>query len=161
MTIRALEPGEESVIRELYAHLSPRTRYLRFFSAMPSLPDAVVRQLASVDGRRHVAFVVEDEVSGRAEPIALASFGAIDDEAVELGLVVRDDWQNRRIGTELARRVLDAAEARGFHRFVASIQAHNVAIRRILHHVGVTVSSTFEGGVWELAFVRRRQPCVK
>jgi RimJ/RimL family protein N-acetyltransferase len=155
-TIRLLQTGEEDLIRELYAHLSPRTRYLRFFSAMPVLPDSLVRQLAKVDGRRHIAFIAEDDAGGRPEPIALGSFGAIDETSVELGLVVRDEWQNKHIGTELATRLLNAAETCGFHRFVATIHSHNVAIRRLLHNVGVIVSSTFAGGAWELAFVRRK-----
>jgi RimJ/RimL family protein N-acetyltransferase len=155
LRIRPLRRCEEQPIRELYAHLSPRSRYMRFFSVMPSLPDALVRQLASVDGCRQVAFVAEDDVDGRVEPVALASYGAIDDSTVEVGLVVRDEWQNQRLGTALATRVLDAAEASGFHRFVASIHTHNTAIRRLLYRVGVVVSSTFESGVFELAFVRR------
>jgi len=155
LRIRPLRHCEEQPIRELYAHLSPRTRYLRFFSPMPSLPDALVRQLACVDGRRHVALVAEDDSGGRPEPVALASFGAIDDTSVELALVVRDEWQNQRVGSELAARVLDAAEACGFHRFVASIHTHNLAIRRLLQNVGTVVSSTFDAGIAELAFVRR------
>ena len=42
-----------------------------------------------------------------------------------------DDWQGRRLGSELAVRLLDAAEACGCHRFVAHIAAGNTAIRRI------------------------------
>jgi RimJ/RimL family protein N-acetyltransferase len=158
LRIRPLRQCEEQPIRELYAHLSTRSRYMRFFSVMPSLPDALVRQLACVDGVHRVAFVAEDDAEGHAEPVALASFGAIDDMTVELGLVVRDEWQNQRLGTALASRILDAAEARGFHRFVASIHTHNTAIRRLLSRVGVVVSSTLESGVFELAFVRRTAP---
>ena len=153
--IRALRYCEEDPIRELYAHLSPRSRYLRFFSAMPVLPDSVVRQLACVDGRRTVALVAEAHVGGRADVIGLASYGAIDETTVELGLVVRDEWQRQYVGTELATRVLELAESRGFHRFVASIHSHNVAIRRLLLKIGIVVSATFEGGVSEVAFVRR------
>ncbi len=155
LRIRPLRDCEEDVIRELYAHLSPRTRYLRFFSAMPVLPDSLVRQLACVDGRRRVALVAEDETRGRAEPVALASFGAVDDTTVELGLVVCDAWQNQRLGTELATRIMNAAEVSGFHRFAATIHMHNVAIRRLLRRVTVIVSSTFDSGTLELALVRR------
>jgi len=153
--IRPLRRCEEDPIRELYAHLSPRSRYLRFFSAMPVLPDAVVRQLACVDGRRSVALVAEARVGDRADVVGLASYGAIDERTVELGLVVRDEWQRQSIGTELATRVLEMAEARGFHRFVASIHSHNVAIRRLLLKIGIVVSATFEGGVSEIVFVRQ------
>jgi len=156
LRIRPLRRYEEDPIRELYAHLSPRSRYMRFFSVMPTLPDTVVRQLASVDGCRHVALVAESDADGHAEPIALASFGAIDETTVELGLVVRDEWQNQQVGTVLATRLLNAAEACGFHRFAATIHMHNVAMRRLLRHIVVIVSSKFDAGVSELAFVRQK-----
>jgi hypothetical protein len=41
--IRPLRRGEDLPIRQLYENLSPDTRYLRFFSPMPRLPDAVLR----------------------------------------------------------------------------------------------------------------------
>ena len=41
LRIRPLRRCEESTITDLYDHLSPRTRYLRFFSQMPRLPDDI------------------------------------------------------------------------------------------------------------------------
>jgi len=57
--IRALHSREERPIRVLHARLSPRTRYLRFLSPIPTLPDALVRRLACVDYRRRLAVVAE------------------------------------------------------------------------------------------------------
>src|SRR3954453_16770593 len=116
--IRALHRCEEKPIRELYARLSPRTRYLRFLSPMPTLPDTLVRMLACVDYRRKLALVAEYDNGRDAEVIGLGSFGAAEkDGDVEVALVIRDDWQRLRVGTELARRILEAAQARGFQRF--------------------------------------------
>lgn len=153
--IRALRRCEERPIRELYARLSPRTRYMRFFSPMPVLPDAVVRLLACVDYRRTLALLVEYDNGCGWEAIGLGSFGAVDDNDVEIALVVRDDWQRLRLGTELARRILQAAEDRGFHRFIANVRSENVAVRRLLRHVGEIVSAKMIGGVSEIAFIRR------
>lgn len=139
--IRPLRQGEADPIRSFYAQLSPRSRYLRFFSPMPALPDSVVRLLTSVDYRRKLALVAEDGDAG--ELVALASFGAV------------DDWQQQHVGTELATRVLEAAEALGFRRFVVHVTADNAAIRRLLRHVGSVVSANASGGVSEIEFVRR------
>ncbi|HEX7138277.1 MAG TPA: GNAT family N-acetyltransferase [Vicinamibacterales bacterium] len=155
--IRALRRFEEGPIRELYAHLSPRSRYMRFFSPLPTLPDSVVRLLVRVDYYRSLALVAEARDEGGAAVIGIASFGAIDDSNVEVALVVRDDWQQQRVGTELARRVIDAAESRGFHRFLATFRSENVAIRRLLAAVGDVVSVRASGGISELAFVRRKE----
>jgi GNAT superfamily N-acetyltransferase len=154
--IRPLRACDDGPIRELYSHLSPRTRYLRFFSPAPRLPDSVLKLLSHVDYRRRLAMLAELNIAERAEVAALGSFAAIDDDTAEVGLVVRDEWQRRGIGKALAMRVLLAAEARGFDRFVAHVLGGNVAIREVLNHVGVVVSTKTKHGVSEVFFVRRR-----
>jgi GNAT superfamily N-acetyltransferase len=123
---------------------------------MPRLPDYVVRMLACVDYRRQLALVAEHDNENGREIVGLASFGATDDGNVEVALVVRDDWQRQRLGTELAARLLQAAEARGFHRFIANVHSDNVAIRKLLRTQGDVVSTKRSGSLSELAFVRRR-----
>ena len=88
--------------------------------------------------------------------MGLASFAAIDDGNVEVALVIRDDWQRQRLGAALADTLLQAAEARGFHRFIATVRSDNVAIRRLVKNLGDVVPAKMSGGISELAFVRRR-----
>jgi RimJ/RimL family protein N-acetyltransferase len=153
--IRNLRPGEEQIIRQLWEHLSPRSRYHRFLSVTPGLPDSLVRSLASVDNERQLALVAEREGGPVAEVVGLASFAATDDESGEVGIVVRDDWHKRQVGTELATRLLHAAERRGFRRFVAHVVVDNAAVRPLLAKVAVVVSSRVSRGMCEIAFVRR------
>ncbi len=155
LRIRPLRPCEERPVRDLFAALSVRSRYLRFLSPFQSLPDNLVRTLACIDYRRTLSLIAERDAPDGAEVIALVNFGAVDDEHVELGLVVRDDWQGRRVGTELARRIVHAAEARGYRRFIAHIAYDNLPIRRILARVGDVVSARSSGGVSEVAFQAR------
>src|SRR3979409_1622693 len=70
--IRAFHSREERPIRALQARLSPRTRYLRFLSPIPTLPDALVRRLACVAYRRRLAVVAEEEAPGCARLVAIA-----------------------------------------------------------------------------------------
>ena len=70
--IRALHSREERPIRVLHARLSPRTRYLRFLSPIPTLPDALVRRLACVDYRRRLAVVAVDQQDGTVGVLALS-----------------------------------------------------------------------------------------
>jgi RimJ/RimL family protein N-acetyltransferase len=151
--IRALHSREERPIRVLHARLSTRTRYLRFLSPIPTLPDALVRRLACVDYRRRLAVVAEDEGAGGV--VALASFNAVDETTAEVAVVVQDDWQRLGIGTALVSTLLDAAEKRGFNRFVATIATDNSIIRRLLDRFGRIVGSHTSLGVSELVFVRR------
>jgi GNAT superfamily N-acetyltransferase len=153
--VRPLRRCEDGVVRDLYGRLSPRTRYLRFFSQMPTLPESVVRLLTCVDYRRQLALLVELDTAEGAEVVALGSYAALDDRCVEVGLVVRDEWQRQGIGIALADRVMRAAQARGFDRFVAHTLWDNVVLRKLLNHVGNIISSTTRYGVCELTFASR------
>jgi acetyltransferase len=153
--IRPLRPCDDGPIRELYSHLSPRTRYLRFLSPMPVLPDSVLSLMTCVDYRRRLALLAELDIADGTEVVALGSFGAIDDGTAEVGLVVRDEWQGQGIGIALAARVLQAAEARGFTRFVAHVLWDNGVIRKVLNQVGHVLSTRTHHGVSEVSFVRQ------
>jgi GNAT superfamily N-acetyltransferase len=155
LRIRPLLPGEADPLRELYARLSPRSRYLRFFSAAPEAPESMVRLLACADGRRRLALVAEHEGRHGWETVGLANFAAVDDSSVEVALVVRDDWQNRGVGAQLGRRLLRAAEVRGYHQFVVHLLPDNLAIRILLKKLCKVVSTRVSGGVSEVTFVRR------
>jgi len=152
--LRPLLPFEEPPVRELFQHLSSQTRYLRFLSPLRELPESLLRQIVAVDCLRHLELVAEHEVDTGVETIGLGGFAAVDGESVEVGLVVRDDWQGRRLGSELAARILDAAEARGFHRFIAHVAAGNTAIGKIIRNVGEIVAARASFGVSEVVFVR-------
>jgi RimJ/RimL family protein N-acetyltransferase len=99
--------------------------------------------------------LVAQQDEGSAEAVGLASFGAVDDDSAEVGLVVRDDWQRQGVGTELATRVLQAAEDRGFHRFIAHVSCDNEPIRKIIRQIAVVISTKLDGRASELVFTRR------
>lgn len=153
--IRPLRPDEEGPVRELDSRLSLRSRYLRFLSPLPSLPDSLLQLLVSVDYRRRLSLIAEVEACGRREVIALGSFGAIDNGTAEVALVVSDAWQRQGVGTILARAILQAAEDRGFVRFVVHVLWENTVMRRLLKRVGHVVSSRSSLGTSEVTFVRR------
>jgi len=154
--IRILRRGEDGPIRELWPHLSPRTRYLRFLSIMSTLPDSLVHRLVSTDDHRTLAFVAEYDADGSAMVVGLANLGAVDDVSVEVGLVVRDDWQRQHVGTELAMTMMRTAEDLGFRRFIGHVLDENVAMKRLLKNIGEVVSASTSGNVQELAFTRLR-----
>jgi GNAT superfamily N-acetyltransferase len=156
LNIRPLRPGEEGAVRELCARLSLRTRYLRFFSALPVMPDSLVRMLGDVDDIRHLAVVAELDQAHGGHVVGLGNVGASDDERAEVGIVVADAWQRQGIGVALTASLLQAAETRGYRRFVVNGLWENPALRRLLNHVADVQSTSVRRGVMEITFVRRR-----
>lgn len=158
LRIRALRRGEYGPVRELWARLSLRTRYLRFFSPMPVLPDSLLRMLADVNDPRRLALVAELDNAEGGDVVALGNVGASDDDRAEVGLVVADAWQRQGIGVALGATLLQAAEVRGYHRFVVHGLWDNPALRPLLNHLAEVVSTNTRFGVSEITFVRRRTP---
>jgi len=160
LTIRFLRRGEESTLRELFARLSPRSRYLRFFSDMPVTPDSVVRLLADVDGIQRLALVAQLDQTHGCDVIALGNV-AVGEGLPELGIVVADAWQRQGIGIAVIDRLLEAAEHRGHHRFMVHALYENPALRKLLDHVADVESTSTRHGVTEITFVRRRPDKVR
>ena len=156
LRIRPFRCWESDTVRELYSHLSPRSRYLRFLCSMPVLPEPVLKALTCMDDRRCLALLAELEHPAGADVVALGNLGAIDDGTAELAVVVRDDYQRQGIGTALASKLLQAGEARGFKRFAAHVLWENsFVVRRLLNRADAVVCSTTSYGVSDLSFVRR------
>ena len=92
-----------------HAGLSERTRYLRYFSAYPRIPERDLYRFTNVDHHDRVAFVAE--LGG--EMIAVGRYerhGQGTDDA-EVAFVVADAHQGRGIGSVLLEH-LAAAGAR-------------------------------------------------
>jgi acetyltransferase len=153
--IRPLQRSDEGLIGRFYRRLSPRTRYLRFWSSMPDPPESLLRLITSVDGCRRLALIAASDVDG-TDIVALSEFAALDDRTAEIGLVVCDEWQRRGLGSALVMRTLCAAEARGFDRFVAEVLVYNAGMRRLLDRVGVVVSRRTTCSASTVTFVRRQ-----
>jgi GNAT superfamily N-acetyltransferase len=153
--IRSLRPGEDSVVRDLFARLSLPTRYLRFFLPLPVLSDSLLRMIGGADDPARIAMVAETD-DARRQVVALGNVAPAGFGRGEVGLVVADAWQRQGIGSALAASLLQAAQDRGYQKFVVYSLIGNRAVRPLLARVADVVSTRVHYGVSEIAFVQRR-----
>jgi GNAT superfamily N-acetyltransferase len=108
--------------------LSSRTAYSRFLTrAMPEDVADVDLMLARDPCHRAVLALRGEEIVGHAQ--AAGSPGL---DAVEIGVVVADEWQGRGIGTLLVRALLDEGPAATAGELDAFVLAWNTRARRLL-----------------------------
>jgi RimJ/RimL family protein N-acetyltransferase len=165
IVIRPIRPDDQARLRDSHARLSPLTRYRRFLSAKPYLSSADTTYLAVIDGCDHYAlvatFTAED---GEEAIVAVARFvrSPEDRRVAEFAIVVGDDWQGQGIGRELMGRLVDAAVTRGVERFVATMLADNLAIRRLSEEFAAgPLRQRRDGSTFEVEFAlptRRSDP---
>ena len=118
---------------------------MRFFSAMPRMPDSVKRSLLSIDPPRHFAVVAFDmdtlddtSHSPFEAAIGVARLIAIPQRAgtSEFAMTVVDEFQHHGLGHLLFELLLVAADHVGIHTIEADVLTENGAMSALLHHYG-------------------------
>jgi GNAT superfamily N-acetyltransferase len=137
VTIRPLVAADAGLLVDLFQRISPESRRLRFFTSMSGVPDDRVRRhaarLAAIDPRTDVALVALVEEAGQPHAVGVGRImGLNDPQAAEVALLVRDDYQREGVGTLLAARLLQEAQARGLTQLTAIYLPENTGIERLL-----------------------------
>lgn len=146
--IRPIRPSDEPMMKEMFYSFSERTRYLRFHGAMKSFPHTRLQVFCNVDYVQEMTLIC---VSGQANDEEVVAVGCyIHDQGnntAEVAFSVRDDWQNKGLGTHLFRKLVDIARERGIETFFAEVLSENLPMLNVFHHSGCTVSTRADGGV--------------
>src|SRR5437764_8435288 len=74
--LRLLRRADREKLVAAFDRLSPESRYRRFFTAMPRLPEKLLRRLFDIDGWNHVAIGAETMTAdpAEAEGVGIARF---------------------------------------------------------------------------------------
>ena len=147
--LRPICPNDGDALVAFHAKLSPRTRYLRYFSAYPRIPDRDLFRFTHVDHHDRVALVVE--LGGEIIAVGRYERTAGTDEA-EVAFVVADEHQGRGIGSVLLEHLAAAARECGVKHFHAIVLAENRAMIRVFREAGYETTRQVELGEVRLDF---------
>jgi GNAT superfamily N-acetyltransferase len=115
---------DREAIAEFLTGLSPRARYLRFFSGAPPTSSAMLRLLAGGAAHADVLVATDDDVIiGHA--MAGDRAGAGGARLTEIGVVVADAYRGLGLGSALVRRMVARARLRGVTAVVMEVLAEN------------------------------------
>ncbi len=148
--LRPIRPEDAPAIVAMHGRFSERTRYLRYFSPYPRIPERDLERFVTVDHRDREAFVVAlgDRLIavGRYERLGPGS------EDAEVAFVVEDAHQGRGVGSVLLEHLAAAGAEAGIRRFVAEVLPANGAMLRVFADAGYEVQRRYADGVVHLSF---------
>jgi RimJ/RimL family protein N-acetyltransferase len=134
--VRPVRPDDKAALARAYARLGQESRYRRFFSAAPELPDRLLHAAAEVDHDNHEALValplLSREIVGECRFIRLPDRP----DTAELAVTVADEWQRRGLGSVLLARLSARALEVGIAYFSAQVLAENRTMLAILAKLG-------------------------
>lgn len=146
--IRPIRPADEPMMKEMFYSFSERTRYLRFHGPMKSLPHDRLQVFCNVDYDEEMSLIGVIGAPGEETVIAVARYLRDSaDNVAEAAFTVRDDWQNKGLGTHLFNKLVEIARQRGIDKFRAEVLSENIPMLNVFRHSGCAVSTTAEEGV--------------
>lgn len=134
--VRQVRPGDAAALARAYANLGEESRYRRFFTVLPELPESTLKAAVEVDHENHEALIALPLES--AEIVGECRFirNADQPDSADAGVTVVDAWQGRGLGSALLTRLSERALELGIEYFTADILAENRTMLALLRSLG-------------------------
>jgi len=156
MRIRPIKPDDAYYLVDLFEHMGPESRFLRFNLALsnpdPGLVWTEAQRFSKIDPERDSAWLVFCDLPDQENaPVAGGRFVRLDDDTAEASLAVRDDMQRLGIGGQLLQFMVRQARDRGVKRLIATVQRGNRALWHLLQSSGLKYDVESLGGYSNIA----------
>jgi len=148
LRLRPIRPSDREAMRRGFERLSETSRYRRFLSPMPRLPDDMLVRFTEIDHVDHVAWVALDPHRPLDDPgVAVARYirHPAASQTADVAITVVDAYQGLGVGTLLMGLLAAIARSDGVHRFSSLVLRDNLPMRRLLTRLGARFSDEGDG----------------
>jgi acyl-CoA synthetase (NDP forming)/GNAT superfamily N-acetyltransferase len=144
--LRPIRREDGQLLVDFYAKVSDRSKYFRFFAPYPRLSERDVARFTNVDHHTRVAVIV----TIGEEMVAVGRYDRSAPGEAEVAFLVRDDHQQRGLGSVLLEHLAQTARENGINRFVAEVLPTNQRMLAVFRAAGYSVTDSYDDGVVSL-----------
>lgn len=136
--LRTLRPDDAKLIKTAISDMSPTSRYFRFFSPAPMVPDSVLKRLVEVDCITHIAWGAicadceTETVIGAVRAVRASS----DATTAEYSITVLDDYHGLGVARMLTAALLVDCLKSGITHLDAHLLSENRAASALIKSMG-------------------------
>ena len=147
--IRPIHPTDEPRMRDILYDLSQETLYSRFMSMSGRFSHKQIQNFVYIDHRKDAAIVATVPEAHGEDIVAVGRY-YLDESTnrAEIAFVIRDEWQNKAIGTFLFMYMVSLAKRNGISGFTAEVLRENKRMQAIIKNCGYKITSRLEEGVY-------------
>jgi len=141
VVVRAIRFEDGPRLQTFVRRLSSRSRRLRFFSALVELSAAQLERFLRLYPSRGLALVA---LSNHEPEVIVAEARCVldrDGDSAEFAIAVADEFQRRRLGTQLLNKLVAYASAKGVRRLFGEILADNHGMLAFVRRLGFQLRS--------------------
>jgi len=136
--VRRMLPADVNQLAFIFKHLSQDTIYMRFrepaFQLTPLQVLQEARSLAEAGYRKGKGFLAFADLPDHpGTPIGGARYIRVGDDAAEVAITIRDDFQRKGVGIHLMNILIEEARRDGVRKLIAHVDANNRAVLGLLN----------------------------
>jgi GNAT superfamily N-acetyltransferase len=151
--IRAIGPGDQSLLQDHFRGLSQRSIYFRFMGFKRDLSAQDLKRLSELDFNDHVGLAATLTENGRERFVGVGRYlRGKNPRRAEVAFAVRDDYQGRGIGTILLEHLANIARNSGIAELDAEVLSDNQQMLEVFAHSGFKIRHPPEPGVVNLYY---------
>ncbi len=149
--LRPIKPSDATMKQDLFYSLSKDAVVKRYLGTLRAMPLKRVWPYVTVDYTNEMVLVGALRGDGSEGIVAIGSYSRIPNtDLAEVALVVRDDWQNKGLGTRLFHYLAEIAMRNGLTGFTAWVLANNASMMHIFKRSGYPIKYRIEGDLYHV-----------
>lgn len=149
--LRPIKISDEPLLRDFFYSLSDDSVYKKFMSVRKDMQHEWLQEFVIVDYTTEMAIVAVPTWSEREEVLGVGRY-YIDRNGytAEVVFAVRDEYQDRGIGTALLSYLTYLAKNQGLLGFTAEVLWGNEAMLQLFRKAGLKIEERYESGTYQL-----------
>lgn len=151
--LRPVKISDEPLVKDFFYSLSEGTMHKRFMQAQRSMPHEVLQESFVVIDYSKEMVILSILQHKRKEIITgLAQFTSNEgSHTAEVAIVIKDEYQNQGIGTELLTHLTYIAKKQGLLGFSADVLKDNRAMLHLFEKIGFNIEKKTKPDVYTLS----------
>jgi acyl-CoA hydrolase/GNAT superfamily N-acetyltransferase len=153
---RPIKMSDEPLLKDFVYSLSDQSMYRRFMSTRKDMPHERLQKLVVIDYSREMAILAVTSQHGKERILGVGRY-YIDDQlhTAEVAFAVRDDYQQRGLGSELLAYMTYLAKREGLLGFTAEVLVENRPMMHTFEKGGFDLEKKVAEGIYELKMTFR------
>ena len=154
--MRPVKISDEPLLKDFFYSLSDQSLYRRFISVRKDMPHERLQEFVIIDYTKEMVILATVKDAEIEKAAAVGQYGINEQtHSAEVSLVVRDDYQNKGIGTTLLSYLTYLAKREGLMGFTAEVLVENRPMLHLFEKMGFDIQKRSAQGVYEMKMAFR------
>jgi acyl-CoA hydrolase/RimJ/RimL family protein N-acetyltransferase len=149
--LRPVKISDEPLLKDLFYSLSDQSLYQRFISVRKDMPHPRLQEFVIIDYTKQMSILAIIQEGEKEVAIGLGQYIIdADSHTAEVAFAVRDDYQDKGVGTELLIYITYLGKRSGLLGFTAEVLQENKKMLHLFEKMGFHIERRGSEGTYQL-----------